>query len=494
VASRTPFDVALIQAPTGTAAPNTGTPWRNYVAILVVLDTVSMVGAAFVAQAARFGTLGLAPASTAGVPYLLLGGAMALAWLGLLALGGSYERRYLGTGSEEYRRVLSGAARLLAVVAILAFVLELDIARAFVAVTIALGGAGTMLERYGLRRWLHGQRAKGRFLRQALVVGSEASVREFAQRARRSSYTGVAVWGVCLPERSGGFVDADGVQLPVLGSTEDLLGLVQCSAVDTVVVADATALSVEGLRQLAWQVEGTGVSLLVAPEVTDVAGPLVASRPQPGLPVLTVEEPELGGVRHFLKEAFDRAFAALALLVLLPGLVVIGVLVRLTSPGPAIFKQVRVGLRGRRFVLWKFRTMTVDAEERRSELAERNELDGVLFKIRDDPRVTPFGRILRRWSIDELPQLWNVVCGQMSIVGPRPPLPGEVENYSHRVRRRLLVKPGLTGLWQISGRSGLAWEESVRLDLHYIEHWSPALDLAILAKTVSAVVRGDGAY
>jgi exopolysaccharide biosynthesis polyprenyl glycosylphosphotransferase len=434
------------------------------------------------------------PTGTGGGAYLMAGAAMALAWLAVLSVLGAYEHRCLGSGSEEYRRVLSSAARLLSIMAILALLLDLDIARAFVAIAIPTATALTLLERYLVRRWLHHQRAKGRFLRQVIVVGTQAPVRDLVGLIKQVPHAGLAVLGVCLSDHSGESFEVEGELLPVLGRPADVLTLVQASRPDAVVIADRSGVDVDVLRQLAWELEGSGMSLLLAPEVTDVAGPLLATRPVSGLPVLAVDEPRLGSARHILKEAFDRTFAALSLLLLAPGLVLIGITIRLTSPGPAIFRQVRVGLRGRPFVLLKFRTMTVDAEERRANLLALNEHDGVLFKIRNDPRITRLGRFLRRWSIDELPQLWNVARGQMSFVGPRPPLPCEVENYSHRVRRRLLVKPGLTGLWQISGRSGLSWEEAVRLDLHYVEHWSPSLDMAILAKTLSAVVRGHGAY
>ena len=491
------------QTPLGTTAPPVwrqdgsvpaGTAWRNYALVLAALDCVAMIGAAVVAEAIRFGSLGQASTFSTGVPYLAVGVAMAPVWLSIMALGGAYERRHLGSGSEEYRRVFSSAARFLSIVAILAFVLKLDIARIFVGVTIPLGTALTLLERYAVRRWLHRQRARGRFLRQVLMVGAEHTTRELVRQLRTSPHTGLRPWAACLVDRSGGTLDVDGEPLPVLGGTADLVEIVRSSGAEAVLVADSGTVSVEMLRQLAWQVEGTGVTLFVVPEVTDVAGPLVAIRPVSGLPILTVEEPELGGARRLLKNAFDRTFAVVVLLLLLPVLILIGIAIRLTSAGPALFKQVRVGLRGERFVLWKFRTMTVDAEKLRTTLLDRNEHDGILFKIRDDPRVTPLGRRLRRWSVDELPQLWNVVRGEMSIVGPRPPLPSEVENYSNRVRRRLLVKPGLTGLWQISGRAGLPWEEAVRLDLHYVENWSPALDMTILARTVSAVLRRHGAY
>jgi len=227
----------------------------------------------------------------------------------------------------------------------------------------------------------------------------------------------------------------------------------------------------------------------------EVAGPRLHIRPMTGLPLLHVEEPEFAGARRLVKTVIDRSLATLTFVLLLPLLVVIWVAVRVSSPGPAIFKQVRTGQDGKEFTLLKFRSMYVDAEKRRAELEDRNErAEGLLFKIRNDPRVTPVGRFLRRLSLDELPQLINVIQGTMSLVGPRPPLPEEVALYRDDVRRRLLVKPGLTGLWQISGRSDLDWDESVRLDLRYVENWSFTLDLMILWKTMSAVVRGRGAY
>ncbi|HVE73634.1 MAG TPA: sugar transferase, partial [Mycobacteriales bacterium] len=227
---------------------------------------------------------------------------------------------------------------------------------------------------------------------------------------------------------------------------------------------------------------------------TNVTGTRISIRPVAGLPLLHLDEPELRGMRPMIKGAFDRTVAATALFLLSPFLLALAVGVRLTSPGPALFKQVRVGRDGQEFLCWKFRSMHLDAESQLEALREHNEHDGVLFKLRDDPRVTPFGRWLRSWSLDELPQLVNVVRGQMSLVGPRPPLPSEVAQYAGHTRRRLLVKPGMTGLWQVSGRSALSWEETVRLDLQYVENWSLGLDLAVLAKTVVSVARRHGAY
>jgi exopolysaccharide biosynthesis polyprenyl glycosylphosphotransferase len=248
------------------------------------------------------------------------------------------------------------------------------------------------------------------------------------------------------------------------------------------------------LRRLSWALERTGTDLVVATALLDVAGPRTTIRPVDGLPMLHVEHAELSGGRRLVKEVFDRVLSAVALAVTGPLLLGLAVAVRRTSPGEAFFRQVRVGRDGREFVLYKLRTMYAGAEQRQEQLNGHNECDGVLFKMKDDPRVTPLGRWLRRYSLDELPQLLNVLRGDMSLVGPRPPLPCEVERYPADVRRRLVVKPGLTGLWQVSGRSDLSWEDSVRLDLRYVENWSPTLDLVILLRTITALVRTSGAY
>ncbi len=288
-------------------------------------------------------------------------------------------------------------------------------------------------------------------------------------------------------------LDVDGEAIPVLGEPGDALEAVVAAQADVIAIADTNSLTNGSLRRLAWQLEGTGVDLMVAPSLTDVAGPNISIRTLSAIPLLLVEEPELKGRKRLAKEVFDRITALGVLLALTPVLLAIAAVVRLTSRGPALFRQVRVGLGGRHFVIWKFRTMRVGSEDRLDDVLHLNEQDGVLFKIRDDPRITPVGRFLRRWSLDELPQFWNVTRGDMSIVGPRPPLPGEVERYDNHVRRRLLVKPGLTGLWQVGGRAGLPWDEAVRLDLYYVENWSLSMDATIIAKTLTAVLRCRGA-
>ena len=248
------------------------------------------------------------------------------------------------------------------------------------------------------------------------------------------------------------------------------------------------------LRSLAWELEKTGTDLCVSPALLDVAGPRTTIRPTAGLTLLHVDHPQLSGFRLVLKGLFDRCAAAAALVMLAPVMATLAAAVWLQDRGPVLFAQMRVGKDGHSFRMYKFRTMVVDAEERQAELLPTNDSDGVLFKLRKDPRVTAVGTHLRRLSLDELPQLFNVFLGHMSLVGPRPALPDEAEKYADHVRRRLVVKPGLTGLWQVSGRSDLSWDESVRLDLRYVENWSFALDLQILWKTISVLARGSGAY
>jgi exopolysaccharide biosynthesis polyprenyl glycosylphosphotransferase len=280
----------------------------------------------------------------------------------------------------------------------------------------------------------------------------------------------------------------------VVGDVDSAADAVRNIGAGTVAVLSCPEIDGVKLRTLAWELEKTGTDLCVAPALLDVAGPRTTVRPTAGLTLLHVDHPQLSGPRQVVKDLFDRSLAALALLLLSPVIVAVALAVKLSDRGPALFTQTRVGKDGQPFKIYKFRTMVVDAEARLAELRAQNEHDGVLFKMRKDPRITAIGGRLRKWSLDELPQLFNVLAGDMSLVGPRPALPDEAARYADHVRRRLVVKPGITGLWQVSGRSDLSWDESVRLDLRYVENWSIALDLQILWKTLAVILGGSGAY
>ncbi len=422
-------------------------------------------------------------------PYLLLSLVLPVLWVAMVGLNRAYEARLIGVGSEEFRRITQCGFFLTAGVAIMAYVTKTDLARGYVVLTLPLMTVLTLSCRYGLRWRLHVMRARGLCMRRVVAVGHRASVADLVRLFRREPYHGMEIVGACLP-REDFMADVEGV--PALGDFSDIPLVVCQAAADTVAVLACPELDGTALRRLAWRLEKTRTDLVVAPALMEVAGPRTTIRPVAGLPLLHVEHPELSGVRQLLKNLFDRTVAAVAIAVLAPVLTALALAVRATSPGPALFRQTRVGRDGVEFTILKLRTMSRDAERHKIHLVSDG--DGLLFKIRGDPRVTPLGGWLRRHSLDELPQLLNVLLGHMSLVGPRPPLPEEVAGYGDDVRRRLVVRPGMTGLWQVNGRSDLSWEESVRLDLRYVENWSLMLDLQILWKTWSAVARGSGAY
>jgi exopolysaccharide biosynthesis polyprenyl glycosylphosphotransferase len=457
---------------------------RRLVRLLIGLDALAAGTASSTALFVRF-------LDDQTLFYLVTTALFPILWLLTCASTRSYELRFLGTGSEEFRRVFDAAVRLLAATALVAVALQLDLARLYLLIVFPLAVVLTLVLRYAARQVLHRQRGRGRCLHRVVVVGRERSCAELVRQLHKERYAGFYVVGACIDRVQGPVVEG----VPVVGTSATVLDALRRTDADTLAVGAWSDLDQAGLRRLSWELEGSGIALVVAPSVTDIAGPRIHIRPVAGLPLLHVEEPEFTGGRRLLKGTTDRLLALVALLLSPPVLLAVALVVRLTSRGGALFRQTRVGVAGRTFTMLKFRTMYVDAEERLASLQELNEVaDGLLFKIRDDPRVTPVGKWLRRFSVDELPQLLNVVKGDMSLVGPRPPLPREVEGYGTDVRRRLLVRPGLTGLWQISGRSDLSWEESVRLDLYYVENWSLALDAMIIWKTVFALLQRRGAY
>jgi len=311
----------------------------------------------------------------------------------------------------------------------------------------------------------------------------------------RAPYAGFRVISVCTLDGEILRQNAmhPGVEV-ITSDIEHLPDAVTAAGADTLAIAGSGMFPAGALRRLSWRLEGLPIQLIVAPAVTDFAGPRIVVRPVDGLPLLHIDEPDLHGVRRAMKECLDRTIASVMLAVFSPLMLAVAVAIRFSDGGPVFFKQKRVGRQGEVFEIWKFRTMVPDAEKRRAALHEENEHDGVLFKIKNDPRVTRVGGFLRRHSIDELPQLFNVLSGSMSLVGPRPPLQEEVAKYGEEMRRRLLVKPGMTGLWQVNGRADLPWVEAVRLDLYYVENWTPALDFMVLWKTLAVVLRGHGGY
>ncbi|MEZ0447887.1 sugar transferase [Cellulomonas sp. ICMP 17802] len=414
----------------------------------------------------------------AGVVFLLV-----------VAFGRGYDRKTLGDGPVEFQAVLRAGLGSAAIVALGSVALAVPLPRLEVAVTVVLLSVATAVGRHVLRRSLHGRRSRGVAMSRTLVVGDATSVHHLIHDLRGATYHGYQVIGVCLPAITDR-PPQDGV--PTLGALADIPQVAYDHQIDVVIVS-GSELSGDALRRLSWALGRAGVDLVVAPGLVEVLGPRVHLRPTAGLSLLEVETASPRR-RMLAKSALDRTLGSAILLAASPVILFAALAVRLTSRGPAFFRQRRIGVDGREFTMWKLRSMYVDAEERRAALLVESDRDGLMFKMHDDPRITKVGKLLRRYSVDELPQLWNVVRGDMSLVGPRPPLPAEVDEYHDAVYRRLRVRPGLTGLWQVSGRADLSWDESIRLDLRYVDNWSVAMDLLILWKTGRAVFGGSGAY
>jgi exopolysaccharide biosynthesis polyprenyl glycosylphosphotransferase len=464
---------------------------RPYAFVLLVLDYVGVVladeTAIFTINRANSG-FQENHALFLVIAYLLL----PLAWSVVLWGQGAYDRRYLGAGTDEFKRVVRASWTVVAVVASLAFAFKVGLSRLSVGVALAGGLVYVLLLRYIARRMLYLARAKaGIATHRMLLIGTLQEALEVYATIVRDPTAGLVPVGIHLSE---GYAPNPMLSTPVpVHAGRDILSLVRELNVDTIAVCGSAGAEPGELRRLAWQLEGTGIDLAVAPQLTDIAGPRVHIRPIEGMPLLYVEEPTLSGVAWLVKNVLDRVVAAIFLMITLPLYPLIALGIKLSDPGPVFFRQRRVGREGTTFRVWKFRTMYTDAEDRLASLEDQNESDGLLFKIRNDPRIFRFGKWLRATSMDELPQLINVLLGEMSLVGPRP-LPAEDGDFLGDVRRRLLVRPGITGLWQVSGRSDLTWDDAVRLDLYYVDNWSLILDINTLWRTIFVVFFRKGAY
>ncbi|MCC2034065.1 sugar transferase [Microbacterium sp. BWT-G7] len=484
-------------------APTATSPrWRAlYARRLFVSDFLVLVWVVYGAQIAWFG-LGnaqIAMSEHTGitvVSYWLFSAGLIAAWMIALGLSDSRTHRVIGNGPAEYVRVADASFRLFGAIAILAFLFQIEVARGFLLISLPLGIVVLLLERWLWRQWLIAHRRVGEYSARVLLVGSEQSVAQVARELRRTPSAGYHVVGACVP--SGRIASTiAGTDIPIMGSVNAVERAMLATAADTVAVTSTDELPADKVKQISWGLEAGKQHLVLAPSIADIAGPRLHTRPVSGLPLIHVETPKFSKGQVFLKRLVDLSASVIGVILLSPVLAFLAIAVRLSSEGPVFFKQTRIGLRGEEFRMIKFRSMVVNAEELLENLAaqQRDSGNEVLFKMKNDPRITPIGRIMRKYSLDELPQLFNVIGGSMSLVGPRPPLPSEVAQYADHVHRRFLAKPGITGLWQVSGRSSLSWEDSVRLDLSYVENWTLLGDIAIILKTgKAAIAPGETAH
>ncbi|MCE5291991.1 MAG: sugar transferase [Nocardiaceae bacterium] len=431
------------------------------------------------------------------VSYWWVSVTLAVAWMAALSVFSTRSPRVLGGGIEEYRRIISATLYLFGFIAILSLGLQVALARGFLAIVLPLGLAFLLLSRWLWRKVIVARRRAGLLQTFVMVVGSERAAIDLARTFGRDSSQGIRIVGACVPGREiarGTSLIADGHSIPVVSTDFGIVEAARMCGADTVAVSATDSIGQDGLQRLVWALEPHGIDLVLAPGIADIATERLVMRPVGGLPLIHVERPTYRRSQRVSKAVFDILFATIAILLTAPVLIAAAVAIKVTSRGPIIYRSERIGFEGRPFTMYKFRTMVNDAERQLASVTQLNEAAGPLFKIHADPRITPVGRFLRKHSLDELPQFFNVLTRDMSIIGPRPPLASEVATYDGHTARRLLVNPGISGLWQVSGRSDLSWEEARRLDIMYVENWSMWNDLLIIVKTILVVLNGKGAY
>ncbi|MBM4231367.1 MAG: sugar transferase [Gammaproteobacteria bacterium] len=408
-------------------------------------------------------------------------------WLFLLWLRGVYDMRIVSLGTEEFRRIISGSVLLFAGVASISYLFNAQFSRFIVFLAIPIGTIAVLVNHRVARAWLHNKRKKGALRQNTILVGMPADNEKLLH-----SLLAAYQFGLDPTE----FLSADlyGVSVSDRQILDDIYALCFQVRAEALVLAPSPMLTSELVRQLTWDPRFVGQEVFMAPQMTDVTGPRLTMQRVPGLPLIHLEEPQLTPWQAFSKRALDLLVSASLLVLLFPLLLIIALTITLTSRESPFFTQKRIGLKGHTFVIYKFRTMSKDADQARHQLREKYEQTVGTFKLENDPRVTSLGRWLRRWSLDELPQLVNVLSGAMSLVGPRPHTKDDVTHYLDGDEFRFEIKPGITGLQQVSGRAELSWRDSVRADIEYIENWTFVGDILILLRTIKAVVSGRGSY
>jgi exopolysaccharide biosynthesis polyprenyl glycosylphosphotransferase len=414
-----------------------------------------------------------------------------LAWILVIALRGGYDRGVFGAGADEYKAVVNGSLFAAGLLGIGCYLSKFQLSRGFFVSAFVIGPLLLVAGRFILRRSLHRARRHGSLGQRTVIVGSDEHVDAVASVFARETWLGYDVLGAVVPT-VGDAETQGGVR--VLGDVDEAAALVRAYDADVVFVVGGAFHHPLAMRNLVWDLEADNVQVIMAPGVTDVSSERIRVRPVAGLPLLHLDRPRSQDALRWAKRTFDIIGSATMLAIGAPLMLWAAWQIKRHDGGPVLFRQTRVGRDGDYFTCLKFRSMVLDAESALAELHGEVGYEDGLFKMQRDPRITKPGQWIRRFSIDELPQLVNVLRGHMSLVGPRPPLPLEVDRYTLMQSRRLRVRPGMTGLWQVSGRSDLSWTESIRLDLYYVDNWSMIQDLIILARTMGAVLSSRGAY
>ena len=435
----------------------------------------------------RFGDVSSSHDTMSGGAYVAFGAVVIPVWLAVFARYGLYTLRRITSRAQEYRQVFHAVVFCIAATALVDYASDVNLTRRWVLLTFFFSLLLVAADREVSRRVFKRLRIRGRMMRPVVVVGANAEGVAIAEMLDERPWLGYRVVGFTDDVR------ASLASHTVFGPTSETLDIVYETEATGVVVA-TSAIDADLCNDLARQLVEAGVHVELSSTLRDVASQRLLLRPLGRYPVVCLQPVYRTGWRGVAKRATDLSLATFGLIVVSPLLALVALAIKLDSPGPVFFRQARIGKDGKLFTMFKFRTMCNDAELRLAELEDLNEAHGPLFKIRDDPRTTRVGKILRRFSIDEIPQLWNVLRDEMSMVGPRPALPSEAATWVPRMRDRLLVKPGLTGMWQVNGRSDSTYEQYEQLDLYYVDNWSIITDLLIILRTIPILVARKGAY
>ena len=456
--------------------------------LLVPLDAVMIFGSFLLAYYTRVDS-GALPVSFAlpFADFITVALGVTAIWIGVFALLGLYSLRATRRGLTEFSRIFAGVGIGTLVAVALIFFLRIDFFSRLVVVFAFLAALVLVTTARAIVRWL--QRFLFRYgigVRRTVIIGTGRSATLLAAELETRGYQIIGH----LRTSGRGKVPTNG---KVIGSLTDLSAVLQRHQPDELICADAS-LPDKSVSRIIAEAEEAHVDLRLTTNVAELASSNLEVSAVAGIPLVTIQRTPLEGWGRVIKRATDITGALVALPLIALTYPFIALAVKGSSKGPVIFKQTRVGRAGRQFTSYKFRSMVAGAEQLRQALESQNEASGPVFKMKYDPRITRFGRFMRKTSLDELPQFWNVLKGDMSLVGPRPPLPAEVAQYDRAAKRRLTVKPGITGPWQVSGRSTVSFDEWVRLDVYYIQNWSFLLDVTILLKTILVVLSRRGAY